>query len=49
MSHGDYVALAYAVAGIVIAWDLLAPQLRLRQVRRQILLRAKREAQRKTP
>ncbi len=42
----DYLHLAYGVAAVVLAWDYFAPRLRLRQVRRAIALRARRDASR---
>lgn len=47
MSQGHYVALAYTVFALAMAWDYLAPRLYLRRIRRDIQLRARREAQRK--
>jgi len=49
VSHAEYVALAYAVFAVVLAWDFFMPMLRLRQVRRDITLRALRQSQRKNP
>jgi heme exporter protein D len=43
----DYVGLAYAAFVIVLAWDYLAPRIRMAQVRRAIALRARRDAARK--
>lgn len=40
----DYVTAAYLVFAVVLAWDYLAPRLRLRRVRRTIALRQRREA-----
>ena len=48
MSHAQYVALAYGVFAIVMAWDFLIPMLRLKQARRDIALRARRQSLRKT-
>ena len=42
----DYVTLAYASAALVLAWDYLAPRLRLSRARRDIALRTRREAAR---
>ncbi len=46
MSYAGYVAAAYGVFAIVLAWDYLAPRLSLRRTRRQIALRARRESAR---
>ena len=43
----DYLGLAYAVTAIVLAWDYLAPRLRLARVRRDIALRLRRAETRK--
>ena len=43
----DYLGLAYAVTGLVLAWDYLAPRLRLAQVRRSIAQRNRRAEARK--
>jgi heme exporter protein D len=40
----DYVTAAYLVFAVVLAWDYLAPRLRLARVRRAIALRQRREA-----
>jgi len=45
----SYVAAAYAVFAIVMAWDYVAPRVRLSRVRRSIMLRAQREAARNKP
>jgi heme exporter protein D len=42
----DYVTLAYVSAALVLAWDYLAPRLRLARARRDIALRARRDAAR---
>jgi len=42
----DYVGGAYAVFAIVMAWDYLAPRVKLANVRRAILLRIRRDAAR---
>jgi heme exporter protein D len=44
----DYVTLAYVAFAVVLAWDFVAPRLRLAQVRRAIALRLRREAARTT-
>lgn len=46
MSYREYVLGAYAVFAAFLAWDWLVPRLRLARVRRDIVLRAKREAAR---
>ena len=54
MSYLDYVIAAYAVFGVVLLWDFVAPQLALRQQLRAARLRGARrdvarEAARTTP
>lgn len=44
----DYVRFAYAVFAIVLAWDYLAPRIKLAQVRRAISLRMRRDKARKS-
>lgn len=45
MSYGEYVLAAYAVFAIVLAWDFVAPRLRIaRQLRA-----AKQQAARRAP
>lgn len=44
----DYVRFAYAVFAVVLAWDYVAPRIKLAQVRRGIALRIRREQARKT-
>ncbi len=44
----DYVRFAYAVFAIVLAWDYLAPRIKLAQVRRAIALRTRRDQTRKS-
>ena len=46
MSYLGYVVGAYAVFAAFLAWDFLVPGLRLARARRNIVLRAKREAAR---
>jgi hypothetical protein len=41
-----YLQLAYLAAALILAWDYLAPRLRLSRVRRAIVQRAKRDAAR---
>ena len=43
----DYVGAAYAVFALVLAWDFLAPRIKLAQVRRAIALRVRRDTTRK--
>ena len=43
----DYLGLAYTVTGLVLAWDYLAPRVRLARVRRNIALRLRRAEPRK--
>ena len=38
----DYLGLAYTVAGLVLAWDFVAPRLHLGRVRRAIAQRIRR-------
>ena len=45
----DYVGIAYAVFAIVMAWDYIAPRVRLARVRREIVLRQRRDDARKRP
>jgi heme exporter protein D len=47
MSYLGYVVAAYAVFAVVLAWDLVAPLLRIRRVLRDVRLRTKRAASRK--
>lgn len=42
MSYLEYVVAAYAVFGIVMLWELLAPKLQVRAQLRAARLRAKR-------
>ena len=39
-----YVAAAYTVFVVVLAWDYVAPRVKLARVRRAIALRSRREA-----
>jgi hypothetical protein len=41
-----YVAAAYALFVVVLAWDFAAPRVRLARVRRAVALRIRREAAR---
>ena len=43
----DYVSAAYALFALILAWDYLAPRIKLAQVRRAIALRIRRDAARK--
>ena len=45
----DYVGIAYAVFAIVLAWDYIAPRVRLARVRREVVLRQRRDAARQRP
>ena len=45
----DYIGAAYAVFAIVMAWDYLAPRIKLAQVRRAIALRIRRDAAKARP
>ncbi len=47
MSYAGYVVGAYAVFAAVLAWDFVAPRVRLARVRREIAARARREATRR--
>ena len=42
----DYVAMAYVSFAVVLAWDYIAPRIRLAQVRRAIAMRLRRESAR---
>ncbi|BCT94053.1 hypothetical protein LYSHEL_30800 [Lysobacter helvus] len=46
MSYRDYVIAAYAVFGLVLAWDFIAPRLDVRRQLRAAKLRAARAAAR---
>ncbi|MBY4595125.1 heme exporter protein CcmD [bacterium BD-1] len=48
MSYLEYVVGAYAVFAAYLAWDFLAPRIRLARARRNIVQRARREASRNT-
>ena len=48
MSYLEYVVGAYAVFAAFLAWDFLAPRLRIARIRRAIVQRARREASRST-
>ena len=39
----DYVGIAYAVFAIVMAWDYIAPRVRLARGRRYFVLRQRRD------
>lgn len=45
----DYVGAAYAVFALVLAWDYLAPRIKLAQVRRLVALRIRRDAGKRKP
>jgi hypothetical protein len=42
------VSGAYLVFALIMAWDFIAPRIKLAQVRRMIALRIRRETPRKT-
>lgn len=44
-----YVSAAFVTFALVLAWDYLAPRLKLQRTRRDILARARREAARRQP
>ncbi len=44
MSYIEYVAAAYAVFAAVLAWDFVAPRIRIAQVLRAVRLVASRRA-----
>ena len=47
MTYAGYVAAAYAVFGLVLAWDFIAPRLQIRRQLREVrnrLARAQRAA-----
>lgn len=46
MSYLEYVLGAYAVFAAFLAWDFVAPRLRLRRARATVVQRAQREAAR---
>ena len=46
MSYREYVIGAYAVFALFLAWDFVVPRLRLARARRNIVLRAQRDAAR---
>ena len=43
----DFVAMAFGVFAVVLAWDYVAPRVKLAQVRRAIAQRSRRDAARK--
>jgi hypothetical protein len=43
----DYVGLAYALSALVLGWDFVAPRVRLARIRREQVLRQRRDAIRK--
>mgnify|MGYP001765868191 FL=1 len=49
MTYLGYVVAAYAVFVVVMLWDMIVPQLRIRRTLRDARLRARREAARKAP
>jgi len=44
--YGAYVWTCFALFGAMLAWDLLMPLLRARRLRRELALRARRQAAR---
>ncbi len=44
----DYVLSAYLVFALVMAWDFVAPRIKLARVRRAVALRARRDASRRS-
>ncbi len=45
--YAPYVLASYAIFVAMLVWDFLAPQLRMRRVRRELTTRQRREAARK--
>jgi hypothetical protein len=45
----DYVSSAYLVFALILAWDFVAPRIKLAKVRRMIALRVRREESGKKP
>lgn len=48
MKYVEYVAAAYAIFFLFLAWDYLAPLIRIRKAIRSAKLRLKRESSRNT-
>lgn len=48
MNYQSYVVAAYAIFVIAIIWDWLAPKLQIARARREAMLRARRNAARKS-
>jgi heme exporter protein D len=48
MNYLEYVVAAYAVFAAVLAWDFIAPRLKIARILRDVRLRAKRDAARAT-
>lgn len=46
MNYQEYVIAAYAVFGVVMAWELVSPRLQIRRELRNARLRAARQAAR---
>lgn len=46
MSYAAYVIAAYAVFGVVLLWDFVAPRIRIAQVLRAVRLLVRRETAR---
>jgi heme exporter protein D len=48
MTYLEYVVGAYAVFGVVLAWDFIAPRVKIARTLREVHARAQREAARAT-
>jgi heme exporter protein D len=48
MNYLEYVVAAYAVFALALAWDFIAPRLKIASILRDVRLRAKRETARAT-
>lgn len=48
MKYAEYVIAAYAIFFLFLAWDFLAPLIRIRKAIRAAKLRSKRESSRHT-
>jgi heme exporter protein D len=46
MSYLEYLVAAYVIFAVVLAWDFIAPKLKIARVLRDVRLRAKRDAAR---
>ena len=49
MSYQGYVVAAYVVFAVVLLWDLVSPQVQIRQQLRAVRLRATRTQRDETP